>query len=102
MSCLWYNDSYRKKKKFRKKKETDENINYYIEDAEKKNIFRIDMISCQNNQLAGYFYTVLGNLKKLDEEVRNNPKILDEKDPYERNLLYIAARNGHVDVCEYI
>ena len=103
-ACLAYDIMIHieKKKNSEKKKETDENINYYIEDTEKKNIFRIDMISCQNNQLAGYFYTVLGNLKKLDEEVRKNPKILDEKDPYERNLLYIAARNGHVDVCEYL
>ena len=59
------------------------------------------MISCQNNQLAGYFYTVLGNLKKLDEEVRKNPKILDEKDPHERNPPHTAARNGHVDVREH-
>jgi ankyrin repeat protein len=27
---------------------------------------------------------------------------LEFKDPLERNLLYIAARNGHVSICEYL
>ena len=45
---------------------------------------------------------VIGDFQKLVKEVEENPEILNYKDPLKRNLLYIAARNGHVDICEYL
>ena len=49
-----------------------------------------------------YYYTVIGDCFNLTEEVKNNPQLLYFKDPLNRNLLYIAARYGHVNICDYL
>jgi len=36
------------------------------------------------------------------QEIEKNPELLSFKDPLERNLLYLAARNGHANICEYL
>lgn len=53
-------------------------------------------------KIAAYFYTVVGDSLNLISEIEKNEHLLDYKDPLERNLLYIAARNGHVSICEYL
>ena len=54
------------------------------------------------NIISAYHYTVIGDFLDLMEEIEKNQKLLYFKDPLERNLLYIAARNGHVNICEYL
>ena len=49
-----------------------------------------------------YYYTVVGNSYNLIDEIEDNPLLLNYKDPLKRNLLYIAARNGHTRICEYL
>ena len=49
-----------------------------------------------------YYHTVIGNGKILFNEIEENPNILDFQDTQRRNLLYIAARNGHANICEYL
>lgn len=56
----------------------------------------------RHGEIAAYFYTVIGDSLNLIDEIENNDDILDYKDPLQRNLLYIAARNGHVSICEYL
>ena len=50
----------------------------------------------------GYYYSIIGNLEKLMNEVEENPNYITFKDPLERSLLYIAAINGHTTICEYL
>ena len=74
------------------------NPNFY--DEIKKDVFIIN--DKLDKYVMGYYYTVIGDFQKLVKEVEENPEILNYKDPLKRNLLYIAARNGHVDICEYL
>ena len=49
-----------------------------------------------------FYYVIIGdfeNLKKIYEKDKN---ILKEKDELGRNLLYISARNGFNDICEFL
>jgi len=55
-----------------------------------------------NKIILGYYYVVIGDFLKFVKEAEENPDILNYKDPLKRNLLYIAARNGHTDICEYL
>ncbi len=55
-----------------------------------------------HGEIAAYFYTVIGYSLNLIDEIEHNEKLLNYKDPLQRNLLYIAARNGHVSICEYL
>jgi ankyrin repeat protein len=48
-----------------------------------------------------YYYTIIGDCEKLIPLIEKNPKLLYYKDSLGRNLLYIAARNGHTSLCEY-
>ena len=74
------------------------NPNFYDEIEEDVFIIKFDL----NKYVLGYYYTVIGDFQKLVKEVEENPEILKYKDPLKRNLLYIAARNGHADICEYL
>ena len=49
-----------------------------------------------------YFYTVVGDTLNLINEIEKDESLLNYKDPLKRNLLYIAARNGHTSTCEYL
>lgn len=55
-----------------------------------------------NTNYLSYYYTVIGNGKLLFCEIEENPNILDFKDIHGRNLLYIAAINGHINITEYL
>ena len=49
-----------------------------------------------------FYYVTIGDLKHLELIYKKNKKILKEKDELKRNLLYIAARNGYYDICEFL
>ena len=59
-----------------------------------------DNLICR--EIDAYYYTVIGDTLNLIKEIENNYIHLDFKDPLKRNLLYIAARNGHTSICEYL
>ena len=52
--------------------------------------------------IKAYFYCIIGDCHGLIQEIEEREELLEFKDPLERNLLYIAARNGHVSICEYL
>ena len=52
--------------------------------------------------LSVYYYVVIGDFFNLMKDIEDNDCLLYFKDPLKRSLLYIAARNGHVKVCEYL
>lgn len=41
-------------------------------------------------------------MEHLELIYKKNRKIIKEKDELKRNLLYIAARNGYYDICEFL
>ena len=45
---------------------------------------------------------MIGDLKSLVKLYTKDKNILKEKDELGRNLLYIAARNGFNDICEFL
>ena len=49
-----------------------------------------------------FYYVMIGDLKQLQSIYKENRNILKEKDELKRNLLYIAARNGYYDICEFL
>ena len=49
-----------------------------------------------------FYYATIGDLDKLKCLIENNKNLLYEKDKLQRNLLYIAARNGYFNVTEYL
>ena len=75
------------------------NKDYY--DECEKDTFKLkkDLIK---SWTVAYYYTVVGNSYNLIKEIEDNPLLLNYKDPLKRNLLYIAARNGHTRICEYL
>ena len=52
--------------------------------------------------ISGYYYTIIGDCFNLINIIEKNPNLLEFKDPLERNLLYLAARNGYASICEYL
>ena len=69
-----------------------------------KDIFEFDPY-LNNGNILCHYYTVIGDALKLYGLIlneRENKDLIFFKDPSQRNLLYIAARNGHVDLCELI
>ena len=76
------------------------NKKYYEECENEMYILRLG--AQKINIISAYHYTVIGDFLDLMEEIEKNQKLLYFKDPLERNLLYIAARNGHVNICEYL
>ena len=71
------------------------NKNYYYECE--KNTYKI-----KKEQKAVYYYCVIGDCFSLMEEIEHDPNLLYYKDPLKRSLLYIAARNGHANICVYL
>ena len=49
-----------------------------------------------------FYYTTIGDLEKLKQLYDKDNTILNEKDYLGRNLLYIAARNGYIDICQFL
>ena len=73
------------------------NKNFYKEIE--KDIYIINEKICDIN---AYYYCIIGDTILLIEEIEENPSLLKFVDPLKRNLLYLAARNGHVSICEYL
>jgi len=71
------------------------NKDYYYECE--KNTYKI-----KNDKKAVYYYCVIGDCFSLMEEIESDPNLLYYKDPLKRSLLYIAARNGHANICVYL
>ena len=71
------------------------NKDYYYECE--KNTYKI-----KNDKKAVYYYCVIGDCFSLMEEIESDPNLLYYKDPLKRSLLYIAARNGHSNICVYL
>ena len=68
------------------------NKNKYIK---KGNVYTVKNKDC-------FYYTVIGDLNSLKNEIENNKYLLNEKDDLERSLLYLSARNGYFDLTEYL
>jgi hypothetical protein len=49
-----------------------------------------------------FYYTTIGDLDNLTKLYEKEPGILKEKDLFERNLLYISARNGYNHICQFL
>ena len=49
-----------------------------------------------------FYCVVVGDLDSLKQMVWNNKNLLKEKDELQRSLLYLAARNGFFNVCEFL
>ena len=49
-----------------------------------------------------FYCVVVGDLETLKKLVYKNKRILLEKDDLERSLLYLAARNGFFNICEFL
>ena len=69
-----------------------------------ENIYQIKDVMPNNpkQDLSVYYYVVIGDFFNLMKDIEDNDCLLYFKDPLKRSLLYIAARNGHVKVCEYL
>ena len=56
-----------------------------------------------STKIKDHFYcVVIGDLENLKKIYEKNKNILKEKDELGRNLLYISARNGFNDICEFL
>lgn len=49
-----------------------------------------------------FYYTLIGDLYNLKKIYEENKNILKEKDEFNRSLLYIAAKNGFYEICEFL
>ena len=49
-----------------------------------------------------FYYCSIGNYRKLFMEIERNPQNLWSKDFLGRNLLFIGAIRGYIDICEYL
>lgn len=49
-----------------------------------------------------FYYVIIGDLENLKKIYEKNKNIIKEKDELGRNLLYISARNGFNDICEFL
>ena len=76
------------------------NKDFYKECEDDKFILKLGKDNLKT--IPAYHYTIIGDCLDLMQEIEKNPELLSFKDPLERNLLYLAARNGHVNVCEYL
>ena len=59
------------------------------------NYYKIKVKDC-------FYFTIIGDLNSLKLLIEKNKNILYSKDCFNRNLLYLAARNGYFDVTEYL
>ena len=49
-----------------------------------------------------FYYTTIGDLQNLQLLYEKDNSILWKKDYLDRGLLYIAARNGYIDICRFL
>ena len=49
-----------------------------------------------------FYYSHVGGFDELKFMIDKNPSLINQKDNLGRSLLYIAARNGYIDICEYL
>ncbi len=49
-----------------------------------------------------FYYVVIGDYYSLKHEIENNKNLLYQKDSLKRSLLYLAARNGFYNICEFL
>ena len=49
-----------------------------------------------------FFYAITGNYESFVHEMKRNPYLLNRKDECGRTLLYLAARNGYYDICNFL
>ena len=49
-----------------------------------------------------FYYTLVGDLDSLKYLIEGNKNLLYIKDKLQRNLLYLAARNGYFNITEYL
>jgi len=49
-----------------------------------------------------FYYTLVGDLNSLKSSIEGNKNLLFVKDKLQRNLLYLAARNGYFNITEYL
>jgi len=71
------------------------NKDYYDECEE--NTYKV-----KKSKKSVYYYCIIGDCLSLIHEIEHKPKLLYFKDPLKRSLLYIAARNGHTNICDYL
>ncbi len=83
------NDEYRAKICFA----YDIIVNKYYYKEYENNMYKLRLWGENFKIILAYFYTIIGDFIDLLEEI---------VDPLGRNLLYLAARNGHSNICEYL
>ena len=49
-----------------------------------------------------FYYVHVGCLEGLQKFVDKNPSLIHKKDHMGRSLLYLAARNGYINICFYL
>ncbi len=78
------------------------NKSFYIDCGD--DTYRIDFKKSKSRSscIKAYYYCIIGDCHGLIEEIEENKSNLEFKDPLQRNLLYIASRNGHASICEYL
>ena len=59
------------------------------------NYYKIKVKDC-------FYFTIIGDLNSLKILIEKNKNLLYSKDYFNRNLLYLAARNGYFDITEYL
>jgi len=72
-----------------------------------------DMICNQDNYIRNkskykvkvkdeFYYVQVGDYKHLKNLIDKNPSLVHKKDKLNRSLLYLAARNGYLTICNYL
>ena len=92
------NDEYRAKICFA----YDIIVNKYYYKEYENNMYKLRLWGENFKIILAYFYTIIGDFIDLLEEIEKNERLLSFIDPLGRNLLYLAARNGHSNICEYL
>lgn len=49
-----------------------------------------------------FYYVHVGCLEGLERFIESDPSLIHKKDHIGRSLLYLAARNGYIDICFYL
>ena len=68
----------------------------------KTNFIKIDDTKYKVKKKDQFYYVHVGGLEELKTILEKNPNLIHVKDNYNRSLLYIAARNGYINICNYL
>ena len=49
-----------------------------------------------------FYYVQVGGFKELKQLIDKQPSLVSKKDNLQRTLLYLAARNGYYNICDYL